>query len=34
VLREAITRIADDLWAHFGSDERGECDDVDGYPPG
>jgi ADP-ribosylglycohydrolase len=32
-LREVVARISDDLWAHFGRDEPGECDDIDRYPP-
>ena len=32
-LRDVITEVADDLWAHFGSDARAECHDRDRYPP-
>jgi ADP-ribosylglycohydrolase len=32
-LRPVITRIADDLWAHFGKERGGACDDLDRYPP-
>jgi ADP-ribosylglycohydrolase len=31
-LREVITRIADDLWEHFGRERSPECDDWDRYP--
>jgi ADP-ribosylglycohydrolase len=31
-LREVITRIADDLWAHFGRKGSPRCDDRDRYP--
>jgi ADP-ribosylglycohydrolase len=32
-LREVITTVADDLWAHFGAGEQIECSDLDRYPP-
>ena len=32
-LRDVVTRIADDLWAHFGRETPCECDDLDRYPP-
>jgi ADP-ribosylglycohydrolase len=32
-LRDVITTVADDLWAHFGPGEGTRCDDVDRYPP-
>jgi ADP-ribosylglycohydrolase len=33
-LRDVIASVADDLWAHFGPEERGDCeDDLDRYPP-
>jgi ADP-ribosylglycohydrolase len=31
-LRNVITRIADDLFAHFGCETQDECDDVERYP--
>lgn len=31
-LRDVITRIADDLWAHFGPESSAKCDDWDRYP--
>jgi ADP-ribosylglycohydrolase len=31
-LREVITQISDDLWAHFGRNERSRCDDRERYP--
>jgi ADP-ribosyl-[dinitrogen reductase] hydrolase len=32
-LRDVITEVADDLWAHFGSAARADCHDRDRYPP-
>jgi ADP-ribosylglycohydrolase len=32
-LRDVIERVARDLWAHFGPEERGPCRDLDDYPP-
>ena len=32
-LRDVIATVADDLWAHFGPEARGDCDDLDRYPP-
>lgn len=31
-LRDVVTRVADDLWAHFGRAEGCECEDDDRYP--
>jgi ADP-ribosylglycohydrolase len=31
-LREVIERIGQDLWAHFGPEERGPCKDTGDYP--
>ena len=32
-LRDVIERVGRDLWAHFGPEERGPCDDTRDYPP-
>jgi ADP-ribosylglycohydrolase len=32
-LRDVIATVADDLWAHFGPEDRAECADFDRYPP-
>jgi ADP-ribosylglycohydrolase len=31
-LRDVIERVGNDLWAHFGPDERQPCDDLRDYP--
>jgi ADP-ribosylglycohydrolase len=31
-LRDVIARVAEHLWAHFGPEERGPCDDFREYP--